>query len=387
MSLPSTFKSSPLIIASLAATSTGTIICPGHSRPVPDIHFSNILYENPNHDHHDNSHENTDTIANSNSTHNISTTNPYYLLLSSCLDNKSMIRDGLSGDWIGTFIGHKGAVWCSRLNSNGTRAGTGSADFSAKLWDATTGQQLHTFQHQHIVKSVTFSNDDTHLYTGGYEKKLRSYDLNAYDNEPTVIVDNYNSSIQNVIPLPDSNLLAVNGNTNYIHIYDIRTNTAIRTINTLSSITSMQLSLHKNSIVASAGQDVLLYDIHNFNELQKLTLERPIDCVAYNDELQRYVTGSNTELWVRVYDSTGNEIGINKGHHGPARCVAFAPHGYTYASGSEDGTIRLWKFNDFSLPDNDIQHIDSKLRDTSVNQQDTSNQQNDMKTNGVSVTT
>ena len=47
---------------------------------------------------------------------------------------------------------------------------------------------------------------------------------------------------------------------------------------------------------------------------------------------------------MHLYDyQTGEEIDCNKGHHGPVHCVRFAPGGETYASGSEDGTIRIWK--------------------------------------------
>jgi WD40 repeat protein len=76
------------------------LVAPGHTRPITHLSFSPLLDDGT------------------------------YLLVSSCKDGNPMLREW-TGDWIGTFVGHKGAVWCTKLSHEGSRAASGSADFTA----------------------------------------------------------------------------------------------------------------------------------------------------------------------------------------------------------------------------------------------------------------
>ena len=131
-------------------------------------------------------------------------------LTSASKDGRPMLRNGETGDWIGTFQGHKvssdagawgrgwcctqralhaacmhtsqlavancnltntlcmqGAVWACILNDAATIAATASADFSACVWNAITGDEMHKFAHGHIVRTLQLAHTKSQLITAG----------------------------------------------------------------------------------------------------------------------------------------------------------------------------------------------------------------------------
>lgn len=279
-----------------------------------------------------------------------------------------MLRDGLTGDWIGTFIGHKGAVWSSRLSEDATLAATGSADFTAKVWDTFTGEALHTLEHNHIVRAVAFPPQERPqvLATGGMEKKLRVYDLsrtsngtpsasatNGVDTTPSYEIGagEHQAAIKSIIWSRDPNILTTAADDKKIRWWDLRTRSAIALydIDGLPGSCELNTSAGDASegiVSVAAGKNIYLFDGGRPGQLVKhIKTEREIASVAVNVEARKFVTGSPSDTWVHVWDlDTEAELETGKGHHGPVWTTCFSPDGKLYATGSEDGTVKLWKF-------------------------------------------
>ena len=99
-------------------------------------------------------------------------------------------------------------------------------------------------------------------------------------------------------------------------------------------------------MTVAAGDKVFFWDMGAKELLKKYTMPihfREEGGAALHPSGNKFVAGGS-DLWVRVFDfHSGEELECHKGHHGPIRCVRYSPDGTLYATGSEDGTIRLWK--------------------------------------------
>jgi len=104
------------------------------------------------------------------------------------------------------------------------------------------------------------------------------------------------------------------------------------------------LSLDGKHITATAGKEVLFWDVNTFDLLKSYALSVDLNTASLAPDASQFVVGGTSDFWVRAYDfNSCKEVEILKGHHGPVHCVRYAPDGFTFASGSEDGTIRLWQ--------------------------------------------
>jgi serine-threonine kinase receptor-associated protein len=304
------------VLMSVATKST-PLVAPGHTRPVTHLSFSPIQEDGS------------------------------YLLVSSCKDGNPMLREW-TGDWIGTFLGHKGAVWSTKLSLDSSRAATGSADFTAKFWDTYSGNVLHSFPHNHIVRTVAISPGSTNLLTGGQEKKVRIFDLQRPDAEPEFLFDveqlSHKGMVRSVVYAGEQTGVSA-GEDGLIKWWDLRTRKMTTSLSFPGPITSMEYSAPTKRLVVTSGNAVAFIPVvYNGTGTHSLSLPYTPSSASIHPIFQdRFVTGNSGDEWVRVHKMDGEEREVLKGHHGPVHCVEYSPDGEMYASGSEDGTIRLWQ--------------------------------------------
>ncbi|CAH2036510.1 unnamed protein product [Thlaspi arvense] len=213
-----------------------------------------------------------------------------------------------------------------------------------KLWDALTGDVLHSFEHKHIVRACAFSEDTKLLITGGFEKILRVFDLNRLDAPPTE-VDKSPGSIRTLTWLhSDQTILSSCTDIGGVRLWDVRSGKIVQTLETKSPVTSAEVSQDGRYITTADGSTVKFWDANHFGLVKSYDMPCNIESASLEPKSGEKFVAGGEDMWVRVFDFyTGEEIGCNKGHHGPVHCVRFSPTGESYASGSEDGTIRIWQ--------------------------------------------
>jgi serine-threonine kinase receptor-associated protein len=254
-----------------------------------------------------------------------------------------MLREGITGDWIGTFLGHKGAVWSCVLNSSATLAATASADFSAKVWDSLTGLEKYSFQHNHIVRTCAFSHAGSKLATGGMEKVLRLYDLEKPDAEPAKLLGATNGIRNSAWLAGDTLMLTTCNDTPGVQVWDTRTLQQVQTLQTEKPVSSIDLTFCGKYLTTTDGHTVRFWDTSSLTPIKEHTLHYPLEAASYCLSKGRFAAGGE-DMWVHLHAyEDGAELECNKGHHGPVHTVRFGPEGSQYASGSEDGTIRIWQ--------------------------------------------
>lgn len=294
------------------------------------------------------------------------------LLFSVSKDQSPNVWYSHNGERLGTYDGHTGTVWCVDISYDSKVLLTGSADNSAKIWDVYSGKLLHSLETNTSVRTCGFSHyvSDTIFYTTdsrmGFPclliiKKLGA-DGGIEDVCETSMETLKMAKITSAVWGPYNEFIVTGHEDGTLAQWDPMTGDMLRKSREhRGAINDIQLAPdHTMFISASKDCTAKLFDVTTFKHLKTYKTERPVNAAAIAPDRDNIVLGggqeaanvTTTSVRVGKFDARfyhmvfEEEIGRVKGHFGPINTVAFHPDGKSYASGGEDGYVRINKFDE-----------------------------------------
>ena len=244
---------------------------------------------------------------------------------------------------IATFKGHTDWVWSVTYSPDGKTLASGGRDKTVKLWDVNAKRNIATFKgHTYSVYSVTYSPDGKTLASGGRDKTVKLWDVNTQRNIATF--KGHTNSVFFVTYSPDGKTLASGAADKTVKLWDVNTQ---RNIATFEGHTDWVYSVTYSpdgKTLASGGRDktVKLWDVNTQRNIA--TFEGHTNwvwSVPYSPDGKTLASGSGDKT-VKLWDvNTRRNIATFK-HSSAVTSVTYSPDGKTLASGAADKTVKLW---------------------------------------------
>lgn len=219
-----------------------------------------------------------------------------------------MLRQGETGDWVGTFEGHKGAVWGVALNRSASLAASGAADFTGKVWNAYNGELMHSFQHKHIVKSVQFDNYCERLVTGSNDKLIRVFSLQNPTAEPDVF-SGHGGAIKRAIFCRNDQFIVSCADDKTIRMWDRSSGSEVQRIEFQSNPNSLELSADQHILTVTHGTSVSFFESETLKKLKEIKVPTMVSAASLHPDKHVFVCGGDNFILYKFDYITGNEIG------------------------------------------------------------------------------
>jgi WD40 repeat protein/tRNA A-37 threonylcarbamoyl transferase component Bud32 len=298
-----------------------------------------------------------------------------------------------------TYYGHSASVPTVVWSPDGLRIASASHDHTVQVWDAFTGNKIHTFKHRSLVNAVTWSPDGQFIASAGFNGTVHiwesvqgfnvliyyghtgpiggavnalawsahgryiasaSSDHTAQVWDPTTGLNictyrGHAGWLRRVRALawsPDNKYIASASDDKTVQVWEATMGHCAFTYNNhYDCVTSVTWSADGQFIASgSADKTVQVWDASlsqkNSPKHKSLTYaghSGEVTSVGWSPD-GKYIASGSSDMTVKVwYAATGDHIFTYKGHADKVNTVAWSPDGKYIASGSADGVVHVWR--------------------------------------------
>jgi WD40 repeat protein len=265
------------------------------------------------------------------------------LVVTASDDWTARVWDTRSGNEL-AVLEHDSWVGDARFSPDGRRIVTasGAGDDTARVWDAESGQQLAVLEHPRTVREVAFSPNGRWVATANDDGVARVWDWRRA--KTVAVLKGHEGRVREVAFSPDGARLATASDDGTARVWDWRTGDGLLLSGHEGRVYEVAFSSDGRSVV-TADDDGTARVWDSGTGAATAVLRGHKDTVfdaAFDPTGTRVVTASGDGT-ARVWLVDGTPLAVLQGHQGSVRAATFTPDGARAVTASDDGTIRIWR--------------------------------------------
>ncbi|MCY4403072.1 MAG: sigma-70 family RNA polymerase sigma factor [Candidatus Poribacteria bacterium] len=244
-------------------------------------------------------------------------------------------------------IPHGSKIHALAFSSDSKRIAGANYKGEIQIWDVDTGNELSSFHkgHTYGLRELTFSHNSSNLAVG-QENTIQLWDTQNFTQLPKLInTDGYSTF---VFPPDGNTIISTKGFTYTKQWRDARIKESVTgtlsvwDIHSGEKLSEFPVESHTAEKPYPAGKNRTGMSSGGVNGTVIFSQDGNILAASQNSNDPTKDNRSTILLWEVWEDTRSQKHIILKGHRKRINALAFTPNGHRIASGSDDGTIRLW---------------------------------------------
>ena len=222
------------------------------------------------------------------------------------------------------------------------------AGFSARIWDAVTGQPITPpMRHGDFVRSVAFSRDGRRLLTSSLDKRASVWDVATQRSIGQPMPKHPTQQIEMTAFSPNSEYVVTAADDRSTQVWNALTGQAVSLIMQQEAVKSVEFSPDSRRLVTMSGKTARVWSAFTGKAISApMKHSAPLTSVLFSPDGNFVLTASEDKS-ARIWDATtGLPVSVAMLHADAVNSASFSPDGkfVVTASDSKGGAVRIWPF-------------------------------------------